>query len=263
MGRFSKILKEEISASSFKDDIESFFEYDEFIDWYEDGDGWIQSGDKPDFSVNVKDVGSNFQVEIVASASSMSDLEIGDHGHHGQIIDGNSPVETTMNFTVKKSDVPQELDFDSFVELADKKFTHIKTTVTQRLKDTKYYDRMGGNDNDMDESLNGGHQMDFLVELLAINEDQRTVGVEVQYTSYTSWKSACRKKERDVWFDGNKDIANAFVGPKPYVRGETKSIGEWDGSEGWIMGQKRGISKKKDEKKDVKVADPKDKVEDE
>jgi hypothetical protein len=55
---------------------------------------------------------------------------------------------------------------------------------------------------------------------------------ETEYTSYDSWKAALKKKFPGYWIDGDKEIANAMVGPKPYVRGETKSVGEWDGEVG-------------------------------
>jgi hypothetical protein len=55
---------------------------------------------------------------------------------------------------------------------------------------------------------------------------------ETEYTSYDSWKAALKKKFPGYWIDGDKEIANAMVGPKPYKRGETKSVGEWDGEVG-------------------------------
>lgn len=57
---------------------------------------------------------------------------------------------------------------------------------------------------------------------------------ERTFQTYAGWKKACKKINSEVWFDGDEDIANAMVGPKPYVRGKTRSIGEWDGSEGSV-----------------------------
>ena len=58
---------------------------------------------------------------------------------------------------------------------------------------------------------------------------------EKEYQTYSSWRVACRKTDPDVWFDGDRDIAQAFVGPNPYIRGESKSIGEWDGAVGSVF----------------------------
>lgn len=52
--------------------------------------------------------------------------------------------------------------------------------------------------------------------------------------TYEGWKRAIKKAYPDVWFEGDKDIAQAMVGPKPYKRGETKSVGEWDGEKGEV-----------------------------
>jgi hypothetical protein len=57
---------------------------------------------------------------------------------------------------------------------------------------------------------------------------------ETEYTSYNSWKRGCKKEDSTVWFDGDEDICSAMVGPKPYKRGETKSVGEWDGEVGVV-----------------------------
>jgi hypothetical protein len=74
--------------------------------------------------------------------------------------------------------------------------------------------------------------MNILQELLAL-EAKNHLG-ETEYTTFDSWKRAAKKKDAAVWFDGDKDIAQAMVGPKPYKKGETKSIGEWDGAVGSI-----------------------------
>lgn len=66
-----------------------------------------------------------------------------------------------------------------------------------------------------------------------VTESKNETG-DSEYTSYTSWKRACKKKFPDVWFDGDEDISNAMVGPNPYVRGKTKGVGEWDGASGII-----------------------------
>lgn len=66
-----------------------------------------------------------------------------------------------------------------------------------------------------------------------ISEAKNHLGERTQ-TTFAGWKAACKRANPDVWFDGDKDICNAMVGPKPYVRGETKSVGEWDGASGSI-----------------------------
>lgn len=56
-----------------------------------------------------------------------------------------------------------------------------------------------------------------------------------EYSSFKSWKAAVKKKNPDAWIEGDEDIAQAMVGPKPYKKGETKSIGEWDGAKGELF----------------------------
>jgi hypothetical protein len=57
---------------------------------------------------------------------------------------------------------------------------------------------------------------------------------EPEYHSFHGWRAACRKVDPTVWFDGDKEIAQAMVGMRPYRRGETHSIGEWDGAVGVV-----------------------------
>lgn len=59
-----------------------------------------------------------------------------------------------------------------------------------------------------------------------------------EYSSFASWKAAIKKKHPDAWIDGDKDIASAMVGPKPYKHGETKGVGEWDGAKGELYESK-------------------------
>jgi len=66
-----------------------------------------------------------------------------------------------------------------------------------------------------------------------IAEATNHMGERTQQT-FAGWKRACKQASPDVWFDGDADICNAMVGPNPYVRGETKSIGDWDGAQGSI-----------------------------
>lgn len=56
-----------------------------------------------------------------------------------------------------------------------------------------------------------------------------------EYNSFKSWKAAVKKKNPEAWIEGDEDIAQAMVGPKPYKHGETKSIGEWDGAKGELF----------------------------
>ena len=71
-------------------------------------------------------------------------------------------------------------------------------------------------------------------ELLSLVEAKNHLG-ETVYSTFPSWKAACKKQYPDVWFDGDIDICNAFVGTKPYKRGESKAVGEWDGNEGCMF----------------------------
>ena len=73
-----------------------------------------------------------------------------------------------------------------------------------------------------------------ITELLQINEMKNEFG-EVIYSSFGTWKKAAKTANPDVWFDGDADICNAMVGPKPYKRLETRAIGEWDGEQGVVF----------------------------
>jgi hypothetical protein len=67
----------------------------------------------------------------------------------------------------------------------------------------------------------------------SMNEAKNHLG-DTEYKNFDSWKRAAKKKDSTVWFEGDKDIAQAMVGTKPFKKGETKSIGEWDGEVGSI-----------------------------
>lgn len=66
------------------------------------------------------------------------------------------------------------------------------------------------------------------------NEGLNHMG-EKEQTTYAGWKRACKQKHSECWFEGDADIAQAFVGPKPYKKGETKAVGEWDGAVGSVF----------------------------
>jgi hypothetical protein len=53
-----------------------------------------------------------------------------------------------------------------------------------------------------------------------------------EFSTFKAWKAAAKKKQPECWIEGDEDIAQAMIGPKPYKKGETKSFGEWDGSKG-------------------------------
>ena len=76
--------------------------------------------------------------------------------------------------------------------------------------------------------------MKLFKELLSLVEAKNHLG-ETVYSTFPSWKAACKKQYPDVWFDGDIDTCNAFVGTKPYKRGESKAVGEWDGNEGCMF----------------------------
>lgn len=68
--------------------------------------------------------------------------------------------------------------------------------------------------------------MKLIQELLDLHE------AKGEYNSFKSWKAAIKKKHPDAWIEGDEDIAQAMVGPKPFKKGNTKSVGEWDGAKG-------------------------------
>ncbi len=74
----------------------------------------------------------------------------------------------------------------------------------------------------------------ILREMLQLLEAKKNHLGEDEQTTFAGWKRACKKVNADVWFEGDKDIAQAMVGPNPYEHGKTKSIGEWDGEKGCV-----------------------------
>jgi hypothetical protein len=68
---------------------------------------------------------------------------------------------------------------------------------------------------------------------LGVNAAKDHLG-DKEYNTFAGWKAACRKVAPSVWFEGDKDIGEAFVGPKPYKKGETQSIGQWGGDTGTV-----------------------------
>jgi len=57
---------------------------------------------------------------------------------------------------------------------------------------------------------------------------------EQEYENFKAWKTACKKVDPKVWFEGDSDIASAMVGAKPFKKGKTYGIGEWDGETGIV-----------------------------
>lgn len=69
-----------------------------------------------------------------------------------------------------------------------------------------------------------------------VNEAKNHLGNN-EYNTWAGWRAAAKKAAADadlgaVWFEGDKDIAQAMVGAKPFATGKTFSIGEWDGEKG-------------------------------
>ena len=85
----------------------------------------------------------------------------------------------------------------------------------------------------LDKLLRRAKPEDELDDAHIVTEAKNHMG-ETEYSSYVSWKTALKKTFPEYWIDGDKEIANAMIGPKPYKRGETKSVGEWDGETGVI-----------------------------
>jgi hypothetical protein len=76
--------------------------------------------------------------------------------------------------------------------------------------------------------------MSLLKSLLELTESKNHLG-ERTFETFSGWKAACKKVNKAAWFDGDEDICNAFVGPRPYKRGESLAVGEWDGAIGCIF----------------------------
>lgn len=76
-------------------------------------------------------------------------------------------------------------------------------------------------------------EVEKVKEIKDVKEAKNHLG-EPEQRTYAGWKRACKAKNADCWFEGDSDIAEAFVGPKPFKRGETKSIGQWEGDKGSV-----------------------------
>ena len=68
--------------------------------------------------------------------------------------------------------------------------------------------------------------MSLLKELFSLSEVKNHMD-ETEYTTWDSWRKACRKAYSEVTFEGDKDIAQAM-----YKEG--RAVGEWDGSVGIV-----------------------------
>ena len=75
--------------------------------------------------------------------------------------------------------------------------------------------------------------MTLLKELFAIAELKNHMD-ETEYTTWDSWRKACRKAFPEVTFEGDKDIAQAM-----YKEG--LAVGEWDGSVGVVYKKPAGL----------------------
>lgn len=78
------------------------------------------------------------------------------------------------------------------------------------------------------------NEKDGKKQVVAVDEAKNEFG-EVEYSSFATWKSAIKRLNAEAWFDGDKDICNAFTGTKPYKRKETLGVGEWDGEKGVVF----------------------------
>lgn len=58
---------------------------------------------------------------------------------------------------------------------------------------------------------------------------------ENTYQSVAAWKRALKKKHGDaVWYQKDEDTIDAFTGTKPFKKGETKQVGDWDDTTGTV-----------------------------
>lgn len=77
----------------------------------------------------------------------------------------------------------------------------------------------------------------------AIMEAKNHMG-EAEQTTYAGWKRAVKAAFPDAWFEGDKEIGNAFIGAKPFAKGKTVGVGEWDGEKGSVY-KKEDVAKHK------------------
>lgn len=75
--------------------------------------------------------------------------------------------------------------------------------------------------------------MTLLKELFALSELKNHMD-ETEYTTWDSWRKACRKAYDGVTFEGDKDIAQAM-----YKEG--RAVGEWDGAVGVVYKKPAGL----------------------
>ena len=76
--------------------------------------------------------------------------------------------------------------------------------------------------------------MTLLKELFALSELKNDMN-ETEYTTWDSWRKACRKAYPEVTFEGDRDIAQAM-----YKKG--RAVGEWDGSVGVVYKKPAGLN---------------------
>ncbi len=75
--------------------------------------------------------------------------------------------------------------------------------------------------------------MPLLKELFALAELKNHMD-ETEYTTWDSWRKACRKAYPEVTFEGDKDIAQAMWK-------EGRAVGEWDGAVGVVYKKPAGL----------------------
>lgn len=83
----------------------------------------------------------------------------------------------------------------------------------------------------------GAERLSFtLVEKVAgkTNEAKNHMD-ESTYQSVASWKRALKAKHGDkVWYDAHEGTIDAFTGTKPFKKGETQQVGDWDDTTGTV-----------------------------
>jgi hypothetical protein len=105
------------------------------------------------------------------------------------------------------------------------KWSHASDMATVVEKLNEVIEMLGGDE--------GAESSEDSADEPRMTEGKNHLG-ERTIASFSKWKTACKAKNPNVWFEGDKDICSALVGPKPYVRGETKGLGQWDGVEGTV-----------------------------
>lgn len=86
-----------------------------------------------------------------------------------------------------------------------------------------------------DASSENGSTMGMKADMKGMSSDtMRGVSEAAEVATFGGWKAKVKKSYPSAWYEGDKDICQAFIGPKPYTKGETIGVGEWGGDSGYV-----------------------------